>query len=223
MDDFIIAIDGTAASGKGTLAKQLSEYYGLAYLDTGLTYRAVAQAVLQKKAELTDKKAILAAANLLDLHKLDGNLLSTQEIGDAASKIAIHPELREILVQKQRQFAKHNKKAVLDGRDIATIVCPQAQVKLYIDADLDLRAQRRFAQLKNTPRQTDLQKIRQDLQNRDERDKTRKVGALIKAPDAILIDNSQLNVVQSFQRAKEIIDPIINACRAARKDIYRKN
>lgn len=223
MNEFIIAIDGTAASGKGTLAKRLSEYYAMAYLDTGLTYRAVAHAVLQQKADLTDEKAILAIAEKLELSQLNAKLLGTQEIGAAASKIAIYPRLREILVQKQRQFAQQSKRAVLDGRDIATIVCPQAQIKLYIDADLAIRTQRRFAQLQHTSPQTDLEKVHQDLQNRDERDKTRAVGPLIKAPDSVLIDNSQLNIEQSFLRAKEIIDPIINACRANRKDIYRKD
>lgn len=232
MGKFIIAIDGTAASGKGTLAQLLAKHYKLDYLDTGLSYRAVAYILLQQKscdskqqpAEQPAQEAIIEVAQNLDLSKISPKFLRSHDIGQAASKIAIYPALRKILCEKQRAFAKAAKAgAILDGRDIGTVVCPDANIKLYIDANIETRAARRFAQLQATGSSIDFAAVLKDLQFRDHNDKTRKSGALKQAKDALLIDNSKLSIEQCVLQAKEIIDPVINACRALEKDIYKKN
>ena len=147
-EPLIIAIDGPAASGKGTLARRLAAHYGLRHLDTGLTYRAVAAALLEAGSDITDEAAAKAAAAALDLSALDRERLSAHGIGEAASKIAMLPVLRRQLVEKQRVFAADPPGAVLDGRDIGTVVCPDAVAKLYVTASPQVRARRRTAEMR---------------------------------------------------------------------------
>lgn len=135
----VIAIDGPAASGKGTLARRLATHFGLPHLDTGLTYRAVAKAMLDKRLDLGDEREAIATAKTLELANLDRSALSAHAIGEAASRVAVISEVRRILVAKQRAFAAQPGGAVLDGRDIGTVVCPDATVKLYVTASPEVR------------------------------------------------------------------------------------
>lgn len=147
MKPFIIAIDGPAASGKGTLARKIATHYHLHHLDTGLTYRGVAYVLLQQGLALDDETSAITYATKLDFNTLDSNLLTSHEIGEAASKIAIIPAVREILVAKQRNFAKTLPGSVLDGRDIGTVVCPDANIKFYVFANAQTRAKRRYQEI----------------------------------------------------------------------------
>ncbi|MEO1748560.1 MAG: (d)CMP kinase, partial [Pseudomonadota bacterium] len=170
---FIVAIDGPAASGKGTLARRLAAHYGWRHLDTGLTYRAVANELLKKNDPLDDEAAILAAAHALDLGKMDRTILAQHDVGEAASKIATIPALRKTLVDIQRAFAHGEDGAVLDGRDIGTVVCPNAPVKLYVTASPEVRATRRYHEIMAGGCKADEARILQDIKMRDERDMNR--------------------------------------------------
>lgn len=210
MSHFIIAIDGPAASGKGTLAQKISKHYQISYLDTGLSYRALAYQAFLKKINLDNKKALIRMANDVDLENLDPEILSQHEIGQMASKIAVFSEIRQTLVKKQRFFAKKSGKIVLDGRDIGTVVYPDANAKIFITADVSIRARRRFEQLivKNNTSNIHYEQILLDLEQRDLRDKTRKDGPLIPAPDAYLLDTSKMSIDEMFQHSIAFIDPI---------------
>ncbi|MBX4335359.1 (d)CMP kinase [Bartonella raoultii] len=211
MKPFVIAIDGPAASGKGTLARKIATHYHLHYLDTGLTYRGVAYALLQQKLALDDEKSAIAYAKELDFHTLNPAFLSSHELGEAASKIAINPAIRKILVAKQRNFAKILPGSVLDGRDIGTVVCPNADIKLYIIANVQTRAKRRYQEILKTGIQVDYKKILDDLEQRDSRDTTRKQSPLRPAKNAHLLDTSELSIEATFAIACAFIDPIIKA------------
>lgn len=211
MNNFIIAIDGTSASGKGTIAFNLAEYYNFKYLDTGLSYRAIAYFILEKNIEPENEKAILNLAENLNFDILTQLNLHTYEIGNLASKVAVIPVLREILVQKQRNFAlKYKTGVILDGRDIGTVVCPDAKVKFYIDADVKIRSQRRYDSLKKQDNSLTLEDITQQLNKRDERDKHREVGALKQAEGAYLIDTSNLTIEETLEKTKTIINYHLN-------------
>ncbi|AQX20645.1 cytidylate kinase [Bartonella sp. WD16.2] len=150
MKPFVIAIDGPAASGKGTLARRIATHYHLHHLDTGLTYRSVAYILLQQRLSLDDETSAITYATKLDFNTLDSkdsNLLTSHEIGEAASKVATIPAVREILVAKQRNFAKILPGSVLDGRDIGTVVCPDANIKFYVFANVQTRAKRRYQEI----------------------------------------------------------------------------
>ncbi len=207
----MIAIDGPAASGKGTLARKIATHYHLHYLDTGLTYRGVAHALLQQKLALDDEKNALVYARELDFNTLNPALLSSHELGNAASKIAIIPTVRETLVAKQRNFAKILPGSVLDGRDIGTIVCPDADVKLYVLANVQTRAKRRYQEILKKGAQADYHEILVNLEQRDSRDITRKQSPLKQAKDAYLLDTSELSIEATFTVACALIDPIIKA------------
>ncbi len=207
----MIAIDGPAASGKGTLARKIATHYHLHYLDTGLTYRGVAHALLQQKLALDDEKNALVYARELDFNTLNPALLSSHELGNAASKIAIIPTVRETLVAKQRNFAKILPGSVLDGRDIGTIVCPDADVKLYVLANVQIRAKRRYQEILKKGAQADYHEILVNLEQRDSRDITRKQSPLKQAKDAYLLDTSELSIEATFTVACALIDPIIKA------------
>lgn len=207
----MIAIDGPAASGKGTLARKIATHYHLHYLDTGLTYRGVAHALLQQKLALDDEKNALVYARELDFNTLNPALLSSHELGNAASKIAIIPTVRETLVAKQRNFAKILPGSVLDGRDIGTIVCPNADVKLYVLANVQTRAKRRYQEILKKGAQADYHEILVNLEQRDSRDITRKQSPLKQAKDAYLLDTSELSIEATFTVACALIDPIIKA------------
>ncbi len=203
---FIIAIDGPAASGKGTLARNLATHYGFHHLDTGLTYRAVAKALIDQGLPLDDEAIAVRAAQELDLKGLDRTVLSAHEIGEAASKVAIMPEVRRALVEAQRKFAENLPGTVLDGRDIGTVVCPDAPVKLYITASAEVRAERRFNEMRAKNADADYNEVLDDLKRRDERDMNRSASPLKPASDAHLIDTSKMDIEAAFLEAKKLID-----------------
>lgn len=202
----IIAIDGPAASGKGTLARTIAAHYGLRHLDTGLTYRAVANAMLIAGESLEDEEAAILQANKLDLGNLDRAILAQHHIGAAASVIAIIPQVRKIVVARQRAFANERDGAVLDGRDIGTVVCPDAPVKLYVTARPDVRAKRRYHEILAGGAEADEAQILADILARDERDTNRTDSPLKPARDAHLIDTSDMTIEAAFGQARQIID-----------------
>jgi cytidylate kinase len=202
----IIAIDGPAASGKGTLARRLARHYGLRHLDTGLTYRAVAAAMLEAGKPLDDVAAAVDFAKAIDLEALDADRLGAHEIGEAASRISVLPEVRAALTARQRAFAEVPPGAVLDGRDIGTVVCPNALVKLYVTADAETRAVRRAEELAERGRPADVQAILADLRRRDERDMTRGVAPLTRAADAHLLDTTEMDIETAFRAAVDIVE-----------------
>lgn len=205
----IIAIDGPAASGKGTLARLLAIHYHLPHLDTGLTYRALAYAMLRTNLPLDDEPAAIKAAQNIDFSKLDPSVLGAHHIGEAASKIAVIPEVRKILVEKQREFARQPGGAVLDGRDIGTVVCPHATVKLFVSASPQVRAKRRFDEETKRGTGADLGSILADIEKRDARDTGRTDSPLKPAPDAHLLDTSYMSIERAFEVAVSIIDKTI--------------
>ncbi len=207
----IIAIDGPAASGKGTLARKLAEHFDLPHLDTGLSYRGVAYALLKDGAPLDDPALAKAAANAIDLVALDRDLLSAHEVGEAASKIAVMSEVRRILVEKQRAFAGNKRGAILDGRDIGTVVCPEADVKLYVTASAEARAARRFLEAGEKGSGATRAQILEDIVRRDERDTGRADSPLRPAEDAHLLDTSEMSIEQAFEAALGIIEDVSRA------------
>ena len=202
---FIIAIDGPAASGKGTLARKLAEACNLPHLDTGLTYRAVARALLQGDKPLDNEALAVKAARSVELGALDRDILSDHEIGNAASKVAAMPQVRIALVELQRNFANSPPGAVLDGRDIGTVVCPDAQVKLYVTASAEVRARRRWNEMQLQGKQVEFSEIFQDIKARDERDMGRTDSPLKPAEDAHLIDTSQMDIEAAFVHALSLV------------------
>lgn len=206
---FIIAIDGPAASGKGTLARRLADYYHLPHLDTGLTYRAVAHMLIRNSWPLDDEAHAIEAARQVDLASLDREALSAHEVADAASKVAVIPEVRRILVEKQRDFGRNPAGAVLDGRDIGTVVCPDADVKLYVTASAEVRAERRLRDIESRGGAADFARILADIVRRDERDMGRADSPLKPAFDAHLLDTSEMAIETAFLAAKAIIDDVL--------------
>ena len=211
MNPLMIAIDGPAASGKGTLARLIAAEYGLAHLDTGLTYRAVAKAMLDQNLVLDNERLAEAAARAVDFTKLDRSILSSHAIGEAASKIAVYPEVRRILVEQQRVFAKLPKGAILDGRDIGTVVCPDATVKFYVTASPQVRAKRRYDEIIHNGGNADFETILADVKRRDERDTGRADSPLRPASDAHLLDTSTMSIEAAFQAARAIIERVLSA------------
>jgi cytidylate kinase len=201
-----IAIDGPAAAGKGTLSRLIADAYGFHHLDTGLTYRAVAKELLDKGLPLDDEMVAVDIARHIELAGLDRAVLSAHDIGEAASRIAVMPELRKALVEAQRAFARRQPGTVLDGRDIGTVVCPDAEVKLYITASPPIRAGRRFEEIIATGGDTDFGTVLADILKRDERDMGRADSPLKPADDAHLIDTSEMDISAAFDAAKDIID-----------------
>ena len=202
----LIAIDGPAASGKGTLARRLAAHYGLPHLDTGLTYRAVGKFMLDHNFPFDDEADAIKAARLVDISKLDRTTLATHAIGEAASSIAVIPELRRILVEKQRAFARQPSGAVLDGRDIGTVVCPDADVKLYVTASAAVRAKRRFDEEMMRSGEADFEAILEEIEKRDARDMGRADSPLRPAEDAHLLDTSNMGIEAAFSAAVAIIE-----------------
>jgi cytidylate kinase len=201
----IIAIDGPAASGKGTLARRIAKLYGLNYLDTGLIYRAVARDVLRAGQTTADAAAAAAAARALDPATLDDPSLKDRGIADHASIVAGYPEVRAILLQFQRDFASRAPGAVMDGRDIGTVVCPQADAKLYITASPEVRAFRRHRELVTRGEIVDLGTVLQVIEKRDARDSARAAAPMRQADDACLLDTSNLSIVAAFDAAVGLI------------------
>jgi len=202
----IIAIDGPAASGKGTLGKRLAAHFGLRHLDTGLIYRAVAKALLDAGRALDDKTQAVAAARALDPGSFDEKILKGHAIGEAASIVSAIPEVRATLLAFQRDFAAASPGAVLDGRDIGTVVCPDAEVKIFVVAAPEVRAGRRAAELKAAGQPADEAAILEDIRRRDERDRTRAVAPLKPAPDAVELDTSHLDVEAAVSAAIALVE-----------------
>ncbi len=207
---FAIAIDGPAASGKGTLARRIAEHYGFHHLDTGLTYRAVAKALLDRGAPLDDEALAADIAAALDLSVLDRDVLSSHVFGEAASKVAVMASVRRALVESQRRFSQRLPGAVLDGRDIGTIVCAQAPVKLFVTATPDVRAGRRAMEMRRNGDETSYDAVLQDLKKRDARDMGRKDSPLRPAHDAHLLDTSEMDIEAAFRAAKRLIDTALS-------------
>ncbi len=202
----IIAIDGPAASGKGTLGKRVAAHYRLAHLDTGTLYRAVARDTLARGADPTDAGAAAAAARALDPISLADSVLRAQALGETASVVARHPEVREALLAYQRSFARRDPGAVLDGRDIGTVICPDADVKLFVTATPEERARRRFRELEQNGTPVTEAEVLADIRRRDERDRNRAAAPLVRAEDAVLLDTTNLDIDAAFRAAIELID-----------------
>ena len=202
----IIAIDGPAASGKGTLGKRLAAHYGLPHLDTGLLYRAVGKAMLDAGAPLHDEETAAAAARALDVSGLDEEVLKAHGMGGAASVVSAIPAVRAALFDLQRNFAQNPAGAVLDGRDIGTVICPEADVKIFVTASPEVRAQRRAAEFAARGERSDVAAILADIVARDERDRTRAVAPLTAAADAHVLDTTDLSVEVVVEAALAIVE-----------------
>jgi len=202
----IIAIDGPAASGKGTLAKRLAQHYGLPHLDTGLLYRGVGRAVLDAGHDLSDEAAAREAASRLAIEKLADPEFRTRGAGEAASRVAVHPQVREALFAFQRAFAAQPGGAVLDGRDMGTVIWPQARAKLFVTASAKVRAERRWRQLEAQGEAVTLDEVLADIERRDERDSGRAAAPLRRAEDAVLLDTSEMTIEQATDAARRIVE-----------------
>jgi len=201
----IIAIDGPAASGKGTLGKRLAAHFGFRHLDTGLLYRAVAHAMLEAGHPLDNDQKAAAAARSLDATQFDERALKQQAVGEAASVVSAIPAVREALLAFQRGFATQPPGAVLDGRDIGTVICPDADAKIFVTASPEARANRRYLELKAAGNIITLADVQADIARRDERDQSRTIAPLVAAPDAHLLDTTHMNADESVQAAIEIV------------------
>lgn len=195
---FTVAIDGPAAAGKGTISKAVAAHFGFAHLDTGLLYRAVAAKVLAGGDPVV-------AAKTLDPVDLENDALRTPDVAQAASEVAVIAEVRNALVDFQRQFAQRPGGAVLDGRDIGTVICPKADVKLFVTASPEHRAERRFAELKEKGLNVTLESVLADVKERDARDSSRATAPLVPAEDAILLDTSELTATQAIAQAIALV------------------
>ncbi len=202
----IIAIDGPAASGKGTLARRLAAHYNLPHLDTGLLYRATALALMDAGKRVDDPIAAVEAARGLALIDFDEARLRTREMGEAASVVAAFPEVRAALVHMQRRFAAREEGAVLDGRDIGTVICPKADVKIFVTASPETRANRRALELASRGQKVDYAAILDDIRKRDARDSGRGAAPLKPAEDAVILDTTSLDVENAFQAARRIVE-----------------
>jgi CMP/dCMP kinase len=202
----IIAVDGPTASGKGTIAAGLAEHYGLKRLDTGSLYRAVGLAVLDAGGDPGDSRTAVAAAEALDLARIDEHRIRSSSAGLAASQVAALPAVRAVLRKAQRAFAADPKGAVLDGRDIGTVICPDADVKLFVTAELGVRAQRRHAELTARGETISLADLQAQIAERDRRDMERKDSPLYQAPGAHLLDTTHLSVTEAVAAAVAIVE-----------------
>ena len=196
---FTVAIDGPAAAGKGTISKAVAAHFGYAHLDTGLLYRAVGAKVLRGEDAI-------AAAQTLDPADLENDELRTPAVAQAASEVAVIPQVRSALVAFQRSFARRESGAVLDGRDIGTVICPQADAKLFVTATADCRAMRRFQELTAKGMDIAYETVLADVKERDARDRSRATAPLVPADDAVLLDTSDLTVDDAVAQASVIIE-----------------
>ncbi|MEL7255587.1 MAG: (d)CMP kinase [Pseudomonadota bacterium] len=197
-----VAIDGPAAAGKGTLSKAVAAHFGFAHLDTGLLYRATGRRVLQGENPV-------AAARHLRTEDLEGDDLRTPDVAQAASRVAADPDVRRALVDFQRAFARRAGGAVLDGRDIGTVICPEAEVKLYVTASDEVRAQRRFEELAGKGHDVTVEGVMSDLQARDARDAARATAPMKPAEDAVLLDTSEMDIPTAVARAVALIEQAV--------------
>jgi CMP/dCMP kinase len=202
----IIAIDGPAASGKGTLGKRLAAHYGLRHLDTGLLYRAVAKALLDAGRQPGDQAAAIAAAKAIDPTRFDEPALKSYQVGEAASVVSAIGGVRAALFDFQREFAAAPPGAVLDGRDIGTMICPDGEVKIFVTASPEVRAGRRALELCGRGETANEADVLADILRRDERDRSRAVAPLKRAADAHLLDTTNLDIDAAFAAAVRLID-----------------
>lgn len=207
----IIAIDGPAASGKGTLARRIAAHFGLPWLDTGLLYRAVARDVLANRSDLEDVAAAAAAARSVVAESLDDPALRGPKAGDAASIVAKNPDVRAALLDYQRQFSARPGGAVLDGRDIGTVVCPGAHVKIFVTASDEARARRRFLEHQGRGEDVTYDDLLADIRRRDARDSGRSAAPMIAARDALHLDTTELDADQAFEAVLTLISARIGA------------
>ncbi len=218
----VIAVDGTAASGKGTLAKRLAAHFGFAHLDSGALYRLTALAVLDAKGDPRNEADAVKGAQTIDLSRAGDPAIRTDVVGQAASHVAAIPLVRQALLDFQRSFLQTppggSPGAVMDGRDIGTVICPEATAKLYIDARPALRAHRRWLELKGMGIRRDEQDLLAELNARDAADKSRPISPLKPAPDAVLLDTSDLGIDAAFAAALALVSPRIEG---ALKDRHR--
>lgn len=200
----IIAVDGPTASGKGTIAKALAAHFGLPHLDTGLLYRAVGRQVFLDGGNPEDGGDALAATAFPD-SLLEDPHLRDEQTGGLASRVSVHPAVRQALYERQRAFATQDGGAVLDGRDIGTVIAPEAEAKLFVTASVEARAQRRFLEMRERGARVTLLEIQDDLRRRDERDRNRAVAPLVPAEDAMVIDTSALGKEEAIAAAIEAV------------------
>lgn len=201
----IIAVDGPAASGKGTIARALARHYGLPHLDTGLLYRAVAATVLREELDPEREADAVASCGFDDLLLAD-EYLRTDEVGKVASIVSAHPLVRAALLQRQKRFTLQPGGAILDGRDIGTVIAPNADAKLFVKATPTIRAQRRHGELRKQGVMVSLDKVLADIRSRDERDTKRSEAPLVAAPDAAVLDTSFLSIEAAVQKAIELVE-----------------
>ena len=211
----IIAIDGTSASGKGTIAKRLAAWFGLPHMDTGRLYRAVGVAALKAGADFEDAAALSQIARALDLNDFEDEELRTADAAQAASKVARVPEVREALFQLQRAFATQAKGAVLDGRDIGTVIAPDADAKLWVTASLAERARRRHAELISEGKYLTIADVEKDLSERDARDAARRDAPAKLAEDAVLIDTTDLTIDAAVDQARAVVETALSTKQSA--------
>ena len=203
---FVIAVDGPAASGKGTIAARLGAMFELPVLDTGLLYRAVGVLAARAGEPLDDAAACAAAAATLTADQLDDPALRTREAGELASRVAVHPPVRAALLEFQRTFAAQEGGAVLDGRDIGTVICPTAPAKLFVTASAEVRAERRWKQLVGQGEPVGLADVLADIRRRDARDGGRDTAPMRAAADAVLLDTSEMTIEQAADAARRIVE-----------------
>ena len=207
-DPMIIAIDGPAASGKGTLGKRLAAHYRFRHLDTGLLYRAVAKAVLDAGARPEDQQAAAAAARNFDPAWIEDGSLKSDRFGSAASIVSAIPDVREALIEFQRKFARTPPGAVLDGRDIGTVIAPDAEVKIFLTASAEQRARRRCRELEGRGEQPEFEAVLADIKKRDERDANRAIAPFKAADDAHMLDTTELNADAAFAAAVALVEQV---------------
>lgn len=203
---FVIAVDGPAASGKGTIAVKLGALYGYPVLDSGLLYRAVGVKVLERGQDLGDAAAALDAARSLDSAELEQPKVRTRAAGEAASRVAVYSPVRQALREFQQAFAAREPGAVIDGRDIGTVIAPDAPAKLYVTATPEVRAQRRWKQLTGQGEAVTFEEILADIRVRDERDSARADSPMTMAADAVLLDTTEMTIDAAFDAARRIVE-----------------
>ena len=204
---YVVAIDGPAAAGKGTVSKAVAEHFGFAHLDTGLLYRVVGRVALENVGPSLDEAEVVSLLTKVTEADLKRDDLRTAAVAQAASKVAVIPEVRSALINFQRTFAVRAGGAVLDGRDIGTVICPDADVKLFVTAVAEVRAQRRYEELLVRGEKTAYETVLENVKARDARDSERAVAPLVAAEDAITIDTSEMSIKTAINAAIAVINP----------------
>ena len=206
MKPLVIAVDGPAASGKSTLARRLARHFGLGFLDTGLLYRALARKMIDAGIDLGDPAAAASVAGTIGVADTSRDDLRAEEVGNGASRVAAYPAVRDELLQAQRRFAVTGAGAVLAGRDIGTVVCPDAVVKLWVTASVEERAFRRHAELQRRGENASFPSVLEEMRERDRRDGSRAVAPMVVAPDARVLDNTDMDPETAFKAAVAMVD-----------------